>query len=1024
MNRTVKIFCTGNEQDRVVEDYNVIERYEGFVLAEVKGKLMDQLLKKYPLEDITDQYTLKMGSKQVNTTVPRFNSKGKLSSHPAYKGVKHLSSGKHHHLVQFIGPAKKAWTAEIVKKGGEIRSYYNGFAYIVRADEKGLMKINALPYVRWIGHLSHSDRISTHLTSSIEKGNKLDTSLPRTRILDNVFTVEFFSEKDLGKGVAEVKKLGFKILKNEKNGKLLVLEFQRRRADLAKSIGSLSAVHGVRSIYERAIKRTSNNVATKIMETKRATLGSGLGLTGKGEIIGVCDTGLDSGDPQNIHPDFKGRTEWVGSYPITSDFTQFINNPGGDDGPADLDSGHGTHVAGSILGDGTSSAGLSGEPIRGLAHEAKLVFQAVEQEIKWKNPSDLEKYGRYLLAGIPHDLKTLFSDAYAKNVRIHSNSWGGGDPGAYDSQCEQLDSFVWEHKDFCVLFANGNDGTDKDGDGKINPMSVSSPATAKNCISIGASENRRLNFNNNTYGGWWASDYPSLPYDNDPMANNPDQVAAFSSRGPTQDGRIKPDVVAPGTFILSTRSRQLSPGNKAWAAFPPSNKYFHMGGTSMATPLAAGAVALIRQYLRKKKQIQKPSAALLKAALISGATRLLGYANSGAIWDNHQGYGRVNIDALVAPNPPVSIKFNEIKPGLETGEVHAISVNVKSGDVPLRIVLAYTDFPGQSLVNNLNLIAKGPNGIRHLGNQPPNGDLVPDTNNNVEVVHVPHPVPGKWEIEVISSNTPHGPQDFALIYSANVGELDDKTVVFSEVTPDLKIPDSPKPGVKSVIKISNKGKVKSMKVNVDIEHTYIGDLQIGLTPPGQETLLLHDRSGASANNIDKTYDAFNTPELSLFNGIEMKGNWELSITDKAGADTGRLIKWSLEITSMPISGSIKRENTPARRIPDNSNEGITDVIEINKKGVIKDIEVRVDITHTWIGDLIVDLVTPTGAIVNLHNRLGSSKDNIIKTYQAENVSGLGALIGENAKGSWELVVKDLAGRDTGKLNQWGVEISL
>ena len=100
------------------------------------------------------------------------------------------------------------------------------------------------------------------------------------------------------------------------------------------------------------------------------------------------------------------------------------------------------------------------------------------------------------------------------------------------------------------------------------------------------------------------------------------------------------------------------------------------------------------------------------------------------------------------------------------------------------------------------------------------------------------------------------------------------------------------------------------------------------------------------------------------------------------------------------------------------------MIEINKKGVIKDIEVWVDITHTWIGDLIVDLVTPTGAIVNLHNRLGSSKDNIIKTYQAENIAGLGALIGGNAKGSWALVVKDLAGRDIGKLNQWGLEISL
>lgn len=1024
MNRTVKIFCTKNEQDLVMEDYKVLERYEGFVLAEVPDELMDQLLKKYPVEDITNQYMLKMGSKDVNTMIPRFNSKGKLSGHPAYKGVKPLSSGKHHYLVQFIGPVKKVWTDGIMETGGEVRTYYNGFAYIVRADEKVLMKIKELPYVRWIGHLSHRDRISTHLFSRIDKGKTPDRSLPRTYVLDNVFTVDFFSEKDLLKRVSEVKNLGFKILEKEKNGKLLVLEFQEKGANLAKGIGSLSAVHGVQAISERVIKRTSNNVATKIMETNRATLSEGLGLTGKGEVIGVCDTGIDSGDPQNIHPDFKGRMEWVGSYPITSGFAQYINNPGGDDGPADLDSGHGTHVAGSVLGDGTSSADLPGDPIRGLAYEAKLVFQAIEQEIEWKNPSDLQKYGRYLLAGIPLDLTTLFSDAYAKKARIHSNSWGGGDPGAYDSQCEQLDRFVWENKDFCILFANGNDGTDNDGDGKINLMSVSSPATAKNCISVGACENKRLNFNNSTYGGWWPSNYPSPPYDDDPMADNPDQVVAFSSRGPTQDGRIKPDVVAPGTFILSTRSSQLSPSNKGWAAFPLSNKYFHMGGTSMATPLTAGAVALIRQYIRKQREIQKPSAALLKAALISGATRLAGYASSGAIWDNHQGYGRVNIDALVAPDPPVSIEFNEIKPGLETGEVHTINVNVKLSDVPFRIVIAYTDFPGSYLVNNLNLIAKGPNGVRYLGNQPSNGKLVPDTNNNVEVVHVPHPVPGKWEIEIVGSNIPQGPQDFALVYSANIGEPDDETVIRSEVAPDLEIPDSPGPTVKTILNISSTGRVRSMKVSVNIEHTYIGDLQIGLTPPGQEALLLHNRSGASTNNIDKTYDAFNTPELSSFTGIEMKGGWELSITDMAGLDTGRLVKWSLEITSMSSSETIKRENTPALLIPDNIPEGVTDLIEINKEGVIQEIKVWVDITHTWIGDLIVELVPPTGAGVNLHDRSGSSRDNIIKMYQSEEVAGLGTLIGENVKGPWKLLVKDLAGRDIGKFNKWGLEITL
>ena len=281
----------------------------------------------------------------------------------------------------------------------------------------------------------------------------------------------------------------------------------------------------------------------------------------------------------------------IKSYPITPDFADYIRNPGGDDGAADLDSGHGTHVAGSVLGDGTASAALAGQaPIRGIAHKARLVFQAVEQALDWKNPAHLERYGRYLLAGIPPTSPRSSTTRTAKGARIHSNSWGGGEPGAYDSQSRQLDQFVWDHPTMCILVAAGNDGTDSDGNGEINLGSVTSPGTAKNCITVGASENLRHAFDNETYGAWWPRDYPSPPYKNAPMADDPDQVVAFSSRGPTADGRVKPEVVAPGTWILSTKSTMLSTTANGWRRFPQSSKYFYMGGTSMATPLTAGAV--------------------------------------------------------------------------------------------------------------------------------------------------------------------------------------------------------------------------------------------------------------------------------------------------------------------------------------------------------------------------------------------------------------------------------------------------
>ena len=356
----------------------------------------------------------------------------------------------------------------------------------------------------------------------------------------------------------------------------------------------------------------------------------------------------------------------------------------------------------------------------------------------------------------------LLRDAYAKGARIHSNSWGGGDPGSYDDQCRALDQFVCEHKDLCVVAAAGNDGTDADGDGQINAMSVSSPATAKNCITVGACENNRPNFNGEKYGEWWPTDFPVAPYVAQPMADDPNQVVAFSSRGPTKDNRFKPDVVAPGTFVLSTRSRMIAANNTAWAPFPPSKLYFYMGGTSMATPLVAGAVALLREYLRTKKQIPKPSGALLKAALVAGATRLPG-GQSGAVVDNDQGYGRVNLDAVVAPAAPASAQFLDVTPGIRTGESSSRTFAVKSDAQPLRIAVAWADAPGATLVNNLNLIVTAPDGRKLVGNQRRNGPPALDKANNVELVHVDKPAAGTWTVDVVGSNVPRGPQDFALV---------------------------------------------------------------------------------------------------------------------------------------------------------------------------------------------------------------------------------------------------------------------
>jgi subtilisin-like proprotein convertase family protein len=507
------------------------------------------------------------------------------------------------------------------------------------------------------------------------------------------------------------------------------------------------------------------------------------------------------------------------------------------------------------------------------------------------------------------------------------------------------------------------------------------------------------------------------------MADNPDQVVAFSSRGPASDGRVKPDVVAPGTFILSTRSTMIAPNNTAWAAYPPSKLYFYMGGTSMATPLTAGAVAIIREFLRTKKGVNDPSAALLKATLIAGATRLTGYGSPGVVLDNEQGFGRVNLDAVLAPSSPAASAFIEISPGLSTGEVYTTNLDIKTADVPLRVVLAYSDYPGPALVNNLNLILIAPDGRRYTGNQASGATLTLDATNNIEVGHVPNPQPGGWTLQVVGSNIPNGPQDFALVYLAHLGVAAEEDVVHAEALPDLAIPDDNVNGVNSIITLSEAGIISHVKVGVNISHTYIGDLRVVLAAPGQAEVVLHDRTGASTHDLVKTYDVQTTPNLSQLKGKSITGDWKLTVSDLAGIDTGKLLSWNLEI-QLVSTRQVELESIPSLAVPDNDPAGITDTIQMVESGDIQGINVWLDITHTWIGDLRVILIAPSGDEISLHDRSGGSQDNLIRTYADETLPALTALVGKPVQGTWTLRVMDLAGRDVGKLNRWGLRLWL
>ena len=482
-------------------------------------------------------------------------------------------------------------------------------------------------------------------------------------------------------------------------GKIISNSGDRIRVSIAKTkIPDVAQINGVSWMEKYVQPVLMNDVAANI--TKTYSVRNTHGLTGAGQIVAVADSGLDTGVDNHgvngdIHLDFDNRVTFLNYYGSS---------------PDDL-SGHGTHTTGSLAGNGSRSNGR----YKGMAPDANIIFQGLGDDVG----SD----SIYLT-----DLTGIFQDPYNRGARVHSDSWGAPAGGAYDSISQETDQYIWSNKDMIIVFAAGNLGN---GDN-----TVTSPGTAKNAIAVGASENLRIE------GGVYS--------------DNVNDIAYFSSRGFTDDNRIKPDVVAPGTYIISTRS-SLAPDINYWENF--NSFYAYNGGTSMATPIVAGTAALLRQYYVDNKSVS-PSAALIKATLINGATNM-------SLPKNAQGWGRVDIENSLFPASPRIMRYYDNSTGLSTSQYWNVSYNVNNSSEPLRVTLVWSDYPGVpyagiTLVNNLDLTVTGPDGTYY-------GNGAPDNRNNVEQVELISPSAGSYTIRVDGTNIPQGPQPFAVVIS---GALD------------------------------------------------------------------------------------------------------------------------------------------------------------------------------------------------------------------------------------------------------------
>ena len=239
--------------------------------------------------------------------------------------------------------------------------------------------------------------------------------------------------------------------------------------------------------------------------------------------------------------------------------------------------------------------------------------------------------------------------------------------------------------------------------------------------------------------------------------------------------------------------------------------------------------------------------------------------------------------------------------------------------------------------------------------------------------------------------------------------------------PNKSIPDNNSRGIKDKIISDVEFAISNIKVGVDITHSYIGDLRVTLISPVGTSVPLHDRIGGSTIDLHADFDVHSVPGLQGLSGESVNGEWVLHVQDLAPADRGRLKSWSLDISGQ-MDNSILVEESPGVIIPDNLQGGIERALTVSETGQLDRIVVELDITHTYIGDLVVELASPDNTSVLLHNRSGGRANNIIKTYTLMNTSSLQNLSGDSISGDWKLHVSDHEGADQGKLNRWALKL--
>jgi subtilisin-like proprotein convertase family protein len=449
----------------------------------------------------------------------------------------HLKAGEEpgSYIVQASRSIDASFRQRVQQAGAEIVAYIPNNALLVKASSGTAEVLSGQADTRAVIAFEPYFK----LKSALLKAAVEQTALPDDAALNVLL---FPQTRD--SGVAELEGLGAQVLSEERSpfGTIVrVRPAANTLAAIAPAIARMQSVQGVELARQRI---SANDISRDTINVSADTVVpvNYLGLSGSNVLVGVNDTGVDTN-----HPDLASRV--FADAPISG-----------------VDSnGHGTHVAGIIAGDGSKSTTVT--------NAIGSIMPSVDGQFRGKAPgSKIYSMNANLESGPASDVY-LQEQTRKTNALISNNSWHYYDASEYDLAAASYDAAVRDalpgvkgSQPLLFVFPSGNRGGGDDEGLSGNPDTIDSPGTAKNVITVGATEQYR-NVTNVTLKNCTTeidgTNVTIVCETNTPWAGTTDQsnrVAGFSSRGNVgvgiegEAGRFKPDVVAPGTFIISTRS--------------------------------------------------------------------------------------------------------------------------------------------------------------------------------------------------------------------------------------------------------------------------------------------------------------------------------------------------------------------------------------------------------------------------------------------------------------------------------------